>query len=68
MSAEAVESEPEPGATANLARWECALRQLEDNLEAFQGSETVSDLARELALNWQPPSDLGPLQIGRAHV
>ena len=63
MSAEAVEVQSSPEAEVNLALWESVLSQLEDNLEAFQGSESVSDLARELALSWEPPSNLGPMPV-----
>ena len=61
MSAEPVEPDPTPEDAENLAAWEAVLTELEDNLEAFRGSASVSDQARELALGWQPPSDLGPL-------
>lgn len=45
----------------NLSQWKAALTELEDNLEAFTGGMEVSEQARELALGWQPPSNLGPL-------
>lgn len=62
MSAEAIGDVLSAEAAANLALWERVLTELEDNLEAFrEPSEMVSVQARELALSWQPPSNLGPL-------
>lgn len=61
MSAEAICPEPSEEAEANLAHWKVVLTELEDNLEAFRGPADVSDQARELAQNWMPPANLGPL-------
>lgn len=57
----------EADAAENLARWERVLTELEDNLEAFRGPEDVSEQAREMALSWQPPSNLGPLPAALMH-
>lgn len=61
MSVEAVGPEDFAAAAVNLAQWKCVLTELEDNLEIFSGAASISYQARELALGWQPPFDLGPL-------
>ncbi|WAP51674.1 hypothetical protein OL239_18320 [Arthrobacter sp. ATA002] len=63
MSAEAVGPGLSAEDAANLALWERVLTELEDNLEAFSNSAGVSEKARELALSWQPPANLGPMPV-----
>lgn len=63
MSAEAMvrDGYADPTEASNLVLWQNALTQLEDNLEIYQGLADVSAQARELAMTWQAPTDLGPL-------
>ena len=62
MSAEAIEEVLADDESANLALWERVLTELEDNLEVFrEPAEMISVRARDLALGWEPPSNLGPM-------
>ncbi|MCC3292307.1 MULTISPECIES: hypothetical protein [unclassified Arthrobacter] len=61
MSAESAEPYRGPEELANLALWEFVLTQLEDNLESFLEGQSLTEQAREVAADWEPPADLGPL-------
>ncbi|MCC3273703.1 hypothetical protein MUK71_02300 [Arthrobacter zhangbolii] len=61
MSAESAEPYPAPEDLANFLLWETVLTQLEDNLEAFLEGQSLAEQANELAAEWEPPAELGPL-------
>ena len=61
MSAESAEPYRSPEELANFVLWETVLTQLEDNLESFLEGRSVSEQAREVAADWEPPAELGPL-------
>ncbi len=61
MSAESAEPYRTPAELANLLLWETVLTQLEDNLEAFLEGQSLTEQAREVAADWEPPAELGPL-------
>ena len=62
MSAETAESyRSSEDELANLILWETVLTQLEDNLESFLEVQSLTEQARGITADWEPPADLGPL-------
>ncbi|MCC9146680.1 MULTISPECIES: hypothetical protein [unclassified Arthrobacter] len=61
MSAESVEPYRSPAELAGFMLWEEVLTQLEDNLESFLEGQSLTEQARGVAADWEPPAELGPL-------